>query len=261
MELKGDWIKADENTMSDLLTIARELSGAKLTEMYMHPALSNLIFEVPGENGWSEVACIHLVEKETAPKCIQESFGSSPLNGMVANINSFGRFGNTLHHTFEAYKWIEELGDVSGAIHIDVNVSESECSEMRNHEDHLFIAFLVVQYLLINHSECFSSRREYRKALTPPRSRELTMPYTSPGKVRLYEINGISETVCDAIRKGTVSYARHCPAWGVRGHYRHYASGAIVYIKPYIKGKKKDAYVGREYVLFPKTHKHMEVTE
>lgn len=34
-------------------------------------------------------------------------------------------------------------------------------------------------------------------------------------------------------------YTRHCEAWGVRGHYRHYKNGKVVFIKPYTKGKGK----------------------
>ena len=32
------------------------------------------------------------------------------------------------------------------------------------------------------------------------------------------------------------SFNRHCEAWGVRGHYRHYKNGKVVFIHPYIKG-------------------------
>lgn len=31
-------------------------------------------------------------------------------------------------------------------------------------------------------------------------------------------------------------YNRSCEAWGVRGHYRHYKSGKVVYIRPHTKG-------------------------
>jgi len=34
----------------------------------------------------------------------------------------------------------------------------------------------------------------------------------------------------------TKKYKRHCEAWGVRGHYRHYKSGKIVYVRPHTKG-------------------------
>ena len=43
-----------------------------------------------------------------------------------------------------------------------------------------------------------------------------------------------------------------CTCWGVRGHYRHYKNGKVVFIKAYKKGKDKDKYEGKEYRLAPK---------
>lgn len=39
----------------------------------------------------------------------------------------------------------------------------------------------------------------------------------------------------DSIRQ----YTRHIEAWGVRGHYRKYKNGKVVFIQPYVKGKGK----------------------
>lgn len=41
----------------------------------------------------------------------------------------------------------------------------------------------------------------------------------------------------------------HCPAWGVRGHYRHYKNGNTIFIKAYTKGKYKDKYQSKEYKI------------
>ena len=45
----------------------------------------------------------------------------------------------------------------------------------------------------------------------------------------------------------------HCLAWGVRGHYRHYKDGRVIYIAPFVKGKERDKYKGKEYALLPKS--------
>lgn len=42
-------------------------------------------------------------------------------------------------------------------------------------------------------------------------------------------------------------YNRHIEAWEVKGHYRHYKSGKIVFVKPYQKGKGKIH--DKEYVI------------
>lgn len=42
-----------------------------------------------------------------------------------------------------------------------------------------------------------------------------------------------------------------CEAWGVRGHFRHYKSGKVIFIKPYKKGKKRNEVkeLDRNYIL------------
>lgn len=35
------------------------------------------------------------------------------------------------------------------------------------------------------------------------------------------------------------THKMNCPCWSVRGHYRHYKSGKVVFIKNYEKGKEK----------------------
>ena len=53
------------------------------------------------------------------------------------------------------------------------------------------------------------------------------------------------------LTKSDIHHIITCPAWGVRGHARHYKSGKIVYVKPYIKGKCRND--GTKYVA--KTYK------
>lgn len=38
-------------------------------------------------------------------------------------------------------------------------------------------------------------------------------------------------------------------SWGVRGHFRHYKNGKVVYIKPYTKGSDKDKRIKKNYQL------------
>ena len=42
-----------------------------------------------------------------------------------------------------------------------------------------------------------------------------------------------------------------CPAWGVRGHFRHLRNGKVIFVEAYVKGKEKDKYKGKEYNLLP----------
>lgn len=43
----------------------------------------------------------------------------------------------------------------------------------------------------------------------------------------------------------------HCLAWGVRGHFRHYRSGKVIFVNSYIKGKEREKYAGKDYLLLP----------
>jgi len=43
-----------------------------------------------------------------------------------------------------------------------------------------------------------------------------------------------------------------CQAWGVRGHFRHYKNGKVVFVRPYVKGKQREEYKGKIYQLLPK---------
>lgn len=58
------------------------------------------------------------------------------------------------------------------------------------------------------------------------------------------------------IRTEPIASHRHgkitCPCWGVRGHYRHYKSGKVVFIEAYQKGKNRSNYSPKEYQIFRK---------
>lgn len=59
---------------------------------------------------------------------------------------------------------------------------------------------------------------------------------------KIYTIRGKN------ISSGTgATRVRHCEAWEVVGHYRHYKNGRVVYIAPYCKGKNKNAVRGKTY--------------
>ncbi len=60
--------------------------------------------------------------------------------------------------------------------------------------------------------------------------------------VRKYTIG--SEVLSELPRK----YERHTDSWGVRGHYRTYKSGRVVWVRPYVKGGNNGR-SDREYYL------------
>lgn len=66
--------------------------------------------------------------------------------------------------------------------------------------------------------------------------------------VRLYKCYTLKKDWESAPRlKQPIKYT--CPAWGVRGHIRHLKNGKEVYVRPCVKGKDRNKYVGKEYKL------------
>lgn len=43
----------------------------------------------------------------------------------------------------------------------------------------------------------------------------------------------------------------HCLAWGVRGHERHLKDGRTIFVSPYVKGKERNKYKSKDYILIP----------
>lgn len=66
--------------------------------------------------------------------------------------------------------------------------------------------------------------------------------------IRLYKCYTLKKDWESAPRlKQPIKYT--CPAWGVRGHIRHLKDGREIYVRPCIKGKDRNKYVGKEYKL------------
>ncbi len=91
-------------------------------------------------------------------------------------------------------------------------------------------------------------------SLLPVSSPKPTTKITAFDKKNVIIIGGIT------IEKGEGSkitrskiFTRKCPAWGVRGHERHYNDGRVVRIKPYTKGPKR-----KEIEAKPKIYKMKE---
>lgn len=70
----------------------------------------------------------------------------------------------------------------------------------------------------------------------------------SVNKVRLVRRYTLKRGWKNAVKKRIHQIT--CQAWGVRGHYRHYKNGTVIFIQPYVKGKKRSEYQRKVYELF-----------
>lgn len=71
---------------------------------------------------------------------------------------------------------------------------------------------------------------------------------SASNKINTYKVFTFSNIVP---KKEKLHHEINCECWCVRGHYRHYSSGNVVFIKSYKKGKNKDnfLYTAKEYKL------------
>lgn len=151
--------------------------------------------------------------------------------------------------------------------HIDLLLSQEGTEFIRNQltgpgtsksNVYEYIFYTFVNYIVVNQVLLSNGGKYLKTGSKISKSSALSMTKrTLPGKVSLKNI-GIDidafivdhpprkhdETSNDAVK------IWHCPAWEVRGHYRHYKSGKVTYVKPHTKGKLRDTLaVGREYDL------------
>ena len=57
---------------------------------------------------------------------------------------------------------------------------------------------------------------------------------------RVFLLDDIINYVSDSYIPSASHHEIQCPCWEVRGHYRHYKSGRVIFIPSYKKGKHKD---------------------
>ena len=121
-----------------------------------------------------------------------------------------------------------------------------------------FILDVFVYYVVINRVLLSNSGKYHKTGSKMAKPSILSMTKRSlPGKVSLKNIDiDIDAFIVDHPPKkhdetsDAVAKIWHCPAWEVRGHYRHYKSGKVVFINPYTKGKlRNQGALGREYDL------------
>lgn len=72
--------------------------------------------------------------------------------------------------------------------------------------------------------------KRYTREDTPTRKRQRVVRYV---KRHVIDANKLKQTLKE--------YHRHCLAWYVIGHWRHYKNGHTVFIKPYWKGVLRDS--------------------
>lgn len=111
--------------------------------------------------------------------------------------------------------------------------------------------YAAIQYAMHNNKTIFKAEGRQKVVLEGCQPDRKAGVKGIPRKVGVYQCISIDEKEIHKFSRKHVKQEIICPAWGVRGHYRHYKDGKTIFIREYIKGKDKSQYTGREYALFP----------
>ena len=132
-------------------------------------------------------------------------------------------------------------------------VSEDGDSGVRNFET-TALMFDTLNTFMLHYGEIAFNVREI---VCKKPSKKRAAPAANTGhKVRLIKSYTLKKNWKTKVERKKAEI--RCLAWGVRGHFRHYKDGRVVFVHPYVKGKERDKYVGRDYVLLPKEQKKEE---
>ena len=242
-EITGDWMTPTQAEMKELVDVVEELSFPLIDGLLREPALRCLNFDMRYPDGGRNICSLQIVGEPMDGDEIAFDEGTES----VVYLRLFTVEGRTATFEFAAYLWF--AGDV---LHYSIGFPDGRDDRDETAETltlQYFVAFIVIQFMMLHGAERISYRKEYRKELKPTRASRLAVPYTQPGKVRVLDISVTADEVRERLRRENAVHTWHCQAWGVRGHYRHYKTGRVSYVKPYVKGKNKAAYAGREYAL------------
>ena len=94
---------------------------------------------------------------------------------------------------------------------------------------------IILDVLLYIEAVAKEKRRQYR--LSPDLLRKQREEYQYKDRECFFADDIIEYAKLHPTRS-SIQY--RCECWGVRGHFRHYEVGKVVFIKPYKKGKKRD---------------------
>lgn len=252
-KLQGDWIYLTNEQANKLFDFVSNSNLPIIGTSIKEPALSEVNVDMY-EQGMNRSIIFHFKTfegNEIRQEVHDDFFNDIDVDyGFITRV--YGREGNQATPAYEIIRYVEKTDDGQSMICTKAYryPSFGEWTKDFMLHSQLFTLFLYagVQTVIHSYGDQLVTRKEYKKGI---KSKVVHGEmYNAPGKVLVYQLPSVTDEMKSRIRKHIEVIVRHCEAWGVRGHYRHYKNGTVVYIKPYVKGINKSAYKGREYVLF-----------
>lgn len=235
-------------------------SVGRVREALEHPALTDfyVYLDHDVERGYKPV--IRYLTGATASvlsgRCLAHTAVPAEVSAtdFCACLVMWGVRGDEAFEITTSFLWVSPDGRIQRSIGFPdpcAEVSQEHRDRMSYNVDNFFSVLVGLQ-LAITHTAAapfMCGRRRPRFCVPMPRGAS-----RAPGRVRIYKLGVPSGDLAGALRAlppEPVPRVRHCPAWGVRGHYRRLRSGRTVYVRPCVKGPERLAasVPGREYSL------------
>lgn len=244
--LRGDWIEFTYVQFNEVCRVIEQIDYLEAIRYLREPAIRILNLQIM-DNAKGEIIHYEIIGIQD----VDANFtgGAVFTNGLKTSC--FMVDGSSAYEVFQCIQWFNKNNEVCGYTWQTEYGSELTRDYVEDSELHFLVAFLAIQHLMLHCKELLSYRVEeciiHRAG---KRRRGKKREYRYPEKVRIYTISKAGPLEPKNGKKCKQAHIWHCDAWGVRGHYRYLKSGKVSYVKPYVKGREKDAYSGREYVLF-----------
>lgn len=139
-------------------------------------------------------------------------------------------------------------GKTAWEIVLDERLQNLDRETLSEYWQETILRFACIQGILLSNPDDLFEVEE--KIVRTRLSKKKVRKGGNPHVVRLYR----SYTLKRDWEKTVIEhrkYHRTCERWSVRGHFRHYKSGKVVFIESYEKGKKSGILCAKEYKLMP----------
>lgn len=144
---------------------------------------------------------------------------------------------------FYLYQYVvPQITNIEGDILFDLAIFKTFANTKPPNETAMGVA-LSAMTMLDYVERLFKKNRKFiKKNMPTPEEKELILSNKKRYESQPIFVKDISIKYVYEPHEKTREYERHCEAWGVRGHYRHYKNGKVIFVKPFTKGKgtKKD---------------------
>lgn len=133
-------------------------------------------------------------------------------------------------------EWCDFYNDLSQRMSLGLRIDRDDLGKSIISEEYQWFAVSSIVKIM-GYIMLYPRKREQTRISSHKYSREYRL---STRQNRIYLFSDILKYVSDTYVPEGQHHSFQCPCWEVRGHYRHYKSGKVVFVPAYKKGKQRD---------------------